>query len=326
MKGAIVGFGDVAAAGHWPAYAASTELEIVAVVERSAERRALAAQTSSSLRTYATFDELAARERLDFVDICTPPALHGDPMLQAIDCGWHVLCEKPFLLDPAVLDEVRRRARAHDRSVVPAHNWKYAPIVRRATESLRAGAIGRLRHVRIETERVNACPVADPARPNWRRDPAVAGGGILMDHGWHATYLALHWFGEPPVDVRPSLHRPSPGSVEDEALMIVGFASGQAEISLTWNGRVRRNAMRLVGDAGEIAVNDDVLTVNGSVTRFPAALSSGSHHADWFAAMLPDVAAAFRDRARASAAFEEAAACLGIIRSAYDAARVPQPL
>lgn len=326
MKGAIVGFGEVAAAGHWPAYAASTELEIVAVVERSAERRELAAQTSSSLRTYATFDELAARERLDFVDICTPPALHGEPMRQAIDCGWHVLCEKPFLLDPAVLDEVRRRAHERDRRVVPVHNWKYAPIVRRATESLRAGAIGRLRHVRIETERVNACPVADPARPNWRRDPAVAGGGILMDHGWHATYLALHWFGEAPVDVRASLHRPSPDSVEDEALMVVGFASGQAEISLTWNGRVRRNAMHLVGDAGEIAVDDDVLTVNGTVTRFPAALSSGSHHADWFGAMLPDVAAAFRDRARATAGFEEAAACLGVIRSAYDANRVPQPL
>ncbi len=327
MKGAIVGFGEVAAAGHWPGYAAAhTDLEIVAIVERSGDRRELAARTAPALRTYASFDEMAAAERLDFVDICTPPALHAEPMLRALEHGWHVLCEKPFLLDAAALDRARGLARERDRSVLPVHNWKYAPIVRAATECLGSGAIGRLRGVRIDTERLVSCAVADPAHPNWRRDPAVAGGGILMDHGWHAAYLALHWFGESPVDVRASLHRPSADAVEDEALLVVGFPSGQAEIALTWNGRIRRNTMRLTGDAGEIAIDDDVLIVNGTSRRFPVALSSGSHHADWFAAMLPEVSAAFHDRARASCAFEEAAGCLALIRAAYEANPVPQPL
>ena len=121
---------------------------------------------------------------------------------------------------------------------MPVHNWKYAPIVRRATELLRSGAIGRLHDVEIETLRIQDCAVADPDHPNWRRDPAIAGGGVLMDHGWHAIYLARHWFGEDPIDVRASLHRSMPKQVEDEAALTLAFPSGQAKIFLT-GGRTR---------------------------------------------------------------------------------------
>jgi predicted dehydrogenase len=321
MKGAIVGFGDVAEHGHWPAYAAAPDISITAVVDRTPSRRRAAESLSPGLRTYGTIDELVAAERLDFVDICTPPAFHHEPMLQAIDAGWHVLCEKPFIIDAGALDAVRRRADASGQSVVPVHNWKYAPIVRRASEWLRAGAIGRLRRVRIDTTRVRACPTAETDRPNWRRDPALAGGGILMDHGWHAAYLALHWFGEPAADVSAELKRQSPDVVEEEALVDIVFPSGRATIALTWNGDVRRNAMHLTGDTGTIAIDDGTLTIETRTGRdstvFPRALSSGSHHEDWFAAMLPDVVAAFGDRDAARRLFDEAAECLRIIQLAY---------
>jgi predicted dehydrogenase len=215
---------------------------------------------------------------------------------------------------------VRIRAEAADLSVVPVQNWKYAPIVRAATDAVRSGTIGTLRHACIETLRRRESATAERDRPNWRRDPAIAGGGILMDHGWHAAYLALQWFGEAPIDVRASLHRPSPAAVEDEAAVDVTFPSGDASISLTWNAAVRRNTMRLEGDGGEIRIDDDVLSVNGAETRFAQALSSGSHHDDWFAAMLPDVAVGFTDRATARRAFDEAAQCLSLIQRAYETA------
>ena len=330
LKGALVGFGGVAEHGHWPGYAASPDATIVAVVDRTAERRAVAAALSPSVATFATLDALAAgmpAGAIDFVDICTPPALHGAPMLEAVERGWHVLCEKPFLLDASTVDRVRRRAAEKRLAVLPVHNWKYAPIVRRATEALRAGAIGRLRRVEIDTRRLRDCAVEDPDRPNWRRDPAIAGGGILMDHGWHAVYLALHWFAEAPDDVRASLHRPSSSAAEDEAAVTLMFPSGEATIALSWNADVRRNTMRLVGDRGEIVVGDDVLTAPGESTIYARGLSSGSHHEDWFAAMLPDVVAGFRNPALARPAFEEAAACLGAIQRAYasDAALATAP-
>ena len=317
LRGAIIGFGEVARHGHWPAYEKSQEAKIVAVVDRTEERRQLARTLRPDLMTFSTIEQLAAGVEIDFVDICTPPALHGEPMLAALGQGWNVLCEKPLLLDLVELERARSLARETGRVIVPVHNWKYAPIIRRATEILRSGAIGQLQGVEIDTLRIQDCAAADPNNPNWRRDPAMAGGGVLMDHGWHAIYLARHWFGVDAIEVHASLHRPTKHGVEDEAKLTLDFPAGSAKIFLTWRAEVRRNTMRLIGDQDEIALDDDILKTGGESLRFENALSAGSHHADWFEAMLPDVIASFRQPAKALASFDEAALCLSVIRRAY---------
>jgi predicted dehydrogenase len=317
LRGAIIGFGAVAANGHWPAYAKSSEAKIVAVVDRTETRRATARESIPGVATFGRIDELP--DGIDFVDICTPPALHGEPIRAALARRWNVLCEKPLLLDPDELQGVRSLAQESDRVVVPVHNWKYAPIVRSATKALRAGAIGELRELHIETLRIEDCAAVDPAHPNWRRDPAISGGGILMDHGWHAIYLARHWFGEDPIEIEAELHRAANG-IEDEATLTLEFPNGRATIFLTWRAERRGNTIRLRGDRGEIAIDDDTLRIGDEETRFESALSAGSHHADWFAAMLPDVLASFRSPKNGQAAFDEAALCLSVIRRAYQIA------
>lgn len=317
LRGAIIGFGEVARHGHAPAYGASTEAKIVAVVDSTEERRQVARECLPDAQIFSTIADLAEGAEIDFVDICTPPAFHGDPMLDALARGWNVLCEKPLVLDPVELEKIRALALENERAVVPVHNWKYAPIIRQATQLLRAGAIGSLDRVEIETLRIHDCAAADPNHPNWRLDPAMAGGGVLMDHGWHAVYLARNWFGEDPIEVEASLLRPTQGAVENEATLALDFPSGHAEIFLTWKAKARRNTMRLLGDYGEIAIDDDRLQVRGETIQFDSALSAGSHHADWFEAMLPDVIASFHTPETARASFAEAALCLSVIRRAY---------
>jgi len=211
-------------------------------------------------------------------------------------------------------------------AVVPVDNWKYAPILLAATDALRRGAIGRLRRIEIETVRVRTAASAEGHAPNWRRDPAIAGGGIVMDHGWHAIYLVLHWFRAMPTGVAATVHRRDGGAVEDEAVIALEFPDGDAVIALTWAGSERRNTMRLLGDAGRIVVADDVLHVTGVAgcsTPFASALSAGSHHPDWFDAMLPEAFACFRDPARAVPLFDEAVECLSIIGKVYGASAMP---
>src|SRR5215831_10723438 len=207
LKGAIIGFGQVAQNGHWPAYREFDGAQIVAVVDRTESRRAVAHQSIPGVATFATTADLAAALEIDFVDICTPPAWHSEPVLDALAKGWNVLCEKPMLLDLVDVEKARSARDKSGRVVLPIHNWKYAPIVRQGTDILSSGAIGPLHRVDIETLRFQDCAAADPEHQNWRRDPAVAGGGVLMDHGWHAIYLALHWFDQKPIDVAASLHR-----------------------------------------------------------------------------------------------------------------------
>ena len=316
LKGALVGFGKVAEFGHWPGYAATGEVEIVAVVDPSPARRERAAALRPSLGVFATLDQIDF-EAIDFVDICTPPAVHVQPMLEALARGWHVLCEKPFLLEQSLVEKVREQACRKNLAVIPVHNWKYAPIIRCATGRLRAGEIGELRELTITTLRTQAAATVDPAERNWRLDPALAGGGILMDHGWHATYLALAWLGEAPTSAEAELHWRSDSGIDDEAVVTLQFPSGSAHLELSWNATNRSNQMRLKGTRGEILIDDDKLEVNGRVTHFGSALSAGSHHPDWFAAMLPDVISSLKNPAQSRATFEDAAVCLTTINAAY---------
>ena len=320
-RGAIIGFGAVAAHGHWPAYAKSPDARIVAVVDRTEERRQAAREAIPGVATFETVAELGSGAPIDFVDICTPPALHTEPMRMALGHGWDVLCEKPLLLDLDEMEEVRSLTRTSGRAVVPVHNWKYAPIIRRATHELLAQTIGKLREVHVETLRIEDCAAIDPGHPNWRREPALSGGGILMDHGWHAIYLARHWFGEDPIGIDAQLHRASIG-IEEEATLTLQFPSGRAKIFLTWRAERRGNRMRLLGDKGEMEIDDDRLKIPDEEVRFDSALSAGSHHPDWFAAMLPGVLASFRSPEKARKSFEEAAVCLSVIRRAYETARI----
>jgi predicted dehydrogenase len=320
LRGAIIGFGAVAANGHWPGYAQSTDVEIVAVVDRSDERRKAARELSPRVETFADIEELARSAAIDFVDICTPPALHSELILKALAHGWNVLCEKPLVLDLADLAKIRGAAIDAKRAVVPVHNWKYAPIIRRATAALHSGVIGRLKRVEIETLRFEDCAAIDPANPSWRRDPAMAGGGILFDHGWHAIYLARHWFNDDPVAISATFHEVPEAGIEDEATVTLNFTGGAAKIFLTWRANGRANRMRLIGDSGEIAIDDDTLDVAGEKLRFDQALSRGSHHPDWFEALLPDVVASFCSPEISRTAFDEAATCLSVIRRAYEVA------
>jgi predicted dehydrogenase len=317
LTGAIVGFGNVAQFGHWPAYIDNPLVRIAAIVDTSAERRAAATALDSSLRTFASLGELRSELPLDFVDICTPPGEHSGPILESVRYGFAVLCEKPLVTSMSSLKEISACAEAANVPVVPVHNWKYAPIIRRATDLLRDGAIGKLQQVQITTLRTRDAAAADSTRPGWRRDATAAGGGIVMDHGWHAAYLAINWFGETPGEVCADLRRPHESAVESEATVTITFPSGIATISLSWNANQRSNHVRLTGERGDIIIEDDLLIVDGNRMRFDQKLSAGSHHPEWFAAMLPDLLTALREPAVARPLFDEAVACLRVIERAY---------
>ena len=83
---------------------------------------------------------------------------------------------------------------------------------------------------------------------------------------------------------------------------------------------MRRNTMRLVGERDAISIDNDTLRIAGESIQFESAVSTGSHHPDWFAAMLPDVIASFRSPEVAQQSFDEAALCLSVIRRAYQTA------
>jgi len=324
-RGAVIGLGNVAVHGHLPGWQARGDCEIVAATDASPARRAECGSRLPAARWHDSVESLLADETLDFVDICTPPSSHAPLIEAAIARGLHVLCEKPLVGAPAELARLAGLARSAGVVLHTVHNWHHAPLVRATDAAIRAGRIGRVREVSWQTLRTQPAAAAGDA---WRMDPAIAGGGVLTDHGWHVSYVIPRWVGAAPaaVSARLETRRHHRFAVEDTATVRLHFAEATADVLLTWAADTRENRVRVTGTAGRIDIEADtlVVTAEGREDRRPCppALSDGSQHPDWFTAVADEFLARLEAGAGASSPnLDEAAVCVAIECLARESSR-----
>lgn len=329
MRGIFVGFGEVAEKAHAPVWRSRPGVSMVAAAEASGARRAAAERIFPGIRTCASLDELLASGiEADFADIATPPHLHAAQASACLKRGLHVLCEKPLVLSSEELEGLAREAETARRALFTVHNWKYAPLFQKLKELVDEGKLGAVRHAEWHVLRSVPAAVAAGAAANWRTDPKRAGGGILVDHGWHAAYLLAWLLGAAPKRVHGALKGAGRGRAEREATCLLEFPKATALLHLTWEAPRRDHWGVVYGRAGTAEIRDDrlVLLEDGhppQTFRFPERLSHGSAHPDWFAAMLGEFEAATRDPAARAQNLLEARACARTIEAVYGAAAKP---
>ena len=321
LRGAIIGFGKVAEIAHLPVWLARDDVTIVAVAEPDAARRERAAELLPTARLYgdpaALLREAAT---LDFVDIATPPALHAPLIVAAARAGLHVVCEKPLVVSTAEYRRVREAVRKAGVVLFTVHNWKYSEPYARVRALLDAEAIGPLRSITLETVR-NGC--AESAGAGWRTSAAVAGGGILVDHGWHGFYIMLGFARQRPRAVHAELARRRylTTDVEDSARCTVTFPTMTGRLVLTWAGTERRTRWLLEGRKGVIEVDDDRVSVRRGeeVESYVCSesLSAGSQHPEWFGRVIDAFRRELRDPAVRGENLLEAGQCIKLLSLAY---------
>lgn len=293
MRGAFIGFGNVAAKGHLPGWQSIKNVQIVAATDAVAAQAKVFLDACPGGRWHKSVDELLSDKTLDFVDICTPPGSHAVLIRRALDARFHVLCEKPLATRVGDAQAIAAAAAGSGRAVHTVHNWLKAPICGRISALIDDGAIGTVRTVRWQTLRTEPAVTVTPDGSNWRADPAVAGGGILFDHGWHALYCVVRWLGVPRgVSALLEKRRFREWAIEDTATVTLDGEAGSGNIYLTWSADERANRIEVEGDRGRIKVVDDVvvLTSGQGERRWscPPPLSQGSHHRDWFVGVAED--------------------------------------
>lgn len=294
LRGAFIGFGNVAANGHLPGWKARDDVRIVAATDANTARRAAFLEACPDARWYQNVTDLLSSEKPDFVDICTPPGTHVTLIKQALDAGLHVLCEKPLVTQVGDAQDVAAAAKRTGRTVYTVHNWLYAPVCLRISTLISEGAVGEIHSIRWETLRTQpAAAFAAGDHKNWRIDPKLAGGGILSDHGWHALYCISRWAG-PPLGLAAHLksRRFHQAAIEDTATLTLDLQSGRGHIYLTWAANERSNHIEIEGRRGRIKLVGDtvILTSDSGERRWscPPSLSEGSHHPDWFGGVAED--------------------------------------
>ncbi len=336
LKGALLGYGHVAAEGHVPGWRARPDVEIVAAADARPERRTEFFAAFPQGRWYSTAEDLLAKEELDFVDVCTPPGSHAMLVRQALTRSLHVLCEKPLVVSPVELRGLPALSAEKERAVVTVHNWRFAPAVIRVAELIASDALGQLRRVRWQTLRTRPAAAAGDAG-NWRVDPAQSGGGILVDHGWHAFYVVSGWMGAAPrtVAARLETRKYHEWPIEDTADLFLVYPTASAEILLTWAGPERANRAEVTGTKGVLRLDGDKLTLFDADGRRPTeewsvpSLAEGSHHPDWFAGVIEGFLDEVADAKWRGRSLAEATLCANVLALARESSRqggVPLPL
>jgi predicted dehydrogenase len=318
---ALLGFGHVAEHGHLPAWRKRHDFTIVAVADPDATRRDAARRLLPHARVYERADAALAGQPVDVVDIAAPPALHAALAIAAARKGCHVLCEKPLVTTLADCGAVADTVRAEGVTLYTVHNWKHSEQFAQLQALLAADAVGRPTHLRLETIRAGR---AVSVGSEWRGDAALAGGGILFDHGWHTLYLLLGLAHERPQHIRATVERRryTGATVEDTVTCELEFPSLRGEIFLTWAGDARHTRWLVRGSAGTLTLEDDRGELLGERERrrlaFGRSLSAGSHHPDWFGAVIDEFVAEIEDPARRGRNLAEAELCMLLTSLAYE--------
>lgn len=233
----IVGLGNVGLGFHLPALLALPELvTVAAVADPSADRREQALRLTGlpAEAAHEASAELLERDDLDVVDLATPPHIRAPLALRAIEAGRAVLCEKPISTIPAEAAAIIAAGAERGVPVGVVHNYLEFPEIRVALAAIAEGRIGVVEVAILNYLGVEDRPGSAAWQPNWRHDPALAGGGVLMDM-LHVVYLAEALLGSPVERVSAQvLARTTPAPLEDIALCRLEAGGAVALVNVGW--------------------------------------------------------------------------------------------
>jgi predicted dehydrogenase len=286
LRGAISGFGEVAARAHLSGWRTRENVAIGAIHDPVSQRRHEAINLIKSVRVYDDLELMLDGEAPDFVDVASPPGLHHEAARAALGAGAHVLVEKPLALSLGEFDELAALAAEKKRVLMCVHNWKYAPAYATARKAIEAGRLGAVRFISVDRLRTEPAG-AGGSGGKWRASSA-SGGGILIDHGWHVFYL-MNWLlgGETPMSVSARLESPAGMDVDDVADVRIRFANGAiGRAHLSWRAPVRRTSALIYGEHASLEIEGDrvLLTERSGKTEDLTVpdMVDDSYHAAWF--------------------------------------------
>lgn len=146
-------------------------------------------------KTYSSAQELAKDPHLDFLVIASPNALHYEQARAALLQGKHLLIEKPVTVGIRQAEKLLTLAQKLRRTVSVGQVWRFHPEVEAARHIVARGKIGKI--VKVKSFGIHT--LWGPS--GWFRDPALAGGGALLDMGVHGLDAVLYVLGQPQARV-----------------------------------------------------------------------------------------------------------------------------
>lgn len=262
--------------------------QVAAVADVIPESRQAAVRLAPDACCRQSLAELL-EQPLDGLVIATPSALHAGQALEALERGLAVFCQKPLARTTAETRLLVDAARSAGQLLGVDFSYRFIAGVDAMRAIVQSQAIGNVYAVDLVFHNAYGPDKA------WFYDPALAGGGCLIDLGTHLIDLALWMLDYPPLAqvesrlyAQGELLREAHGKVEDYVAAQLTFATGTtAQLACSWRLSAGRDAVieaTFYGTKGAVSLHN----LDGSFYNFTVERWQGTRReplaapdADW---------------------------------------------
>lgn len=245
----LVGLGAVVRRLHMPAYTRLRDrVRVVGGCDPDSTAREYA-RTKWGVRVFPTQREMLEALRPDVAAICTPPRLHHEQVLMALEHGCHVFCEKPLAEGLGQADDMVEASGRARRLVVVNNQFPYMTIHSAAKQLIGSPQFGDLLYLHAwHTMRTDAITEA-----GWRGELARR---LCFEFGIHVFELVRFFFADNPVRLLAHMPNPRRHFASDTVNVItLEFSDGRAAslvLDRLSRGPERYLDMRLDGEHAAI--------------------------------------------------------------------------
>jgi predicted dehydrogenase len=190
MKVVIVGYGYMGEIRR-KVVEALPDLELVGICDKhlTAER------INFTCPHFIKYTEAIEELKPDIVFVCTPNQFSPDLCVYSLEHGCHVFCEKPPGRTLQDIERIAAAEQAHPGlKVMFGFNHRHHPAILEAKSMVEARRMGEILWLRGIYGKSGGA--GRDFEKSWRNDPAVAGGGILLDQGIHMLDLFRFFCGD----------------------------------------------------------------------------------------------------------------------------------
>lgn len=222
--------------------------QVAAVMDFDAARRDEAV-AKFGCNAHEDFTSLAQDPDVEVVVVARPNFLHTAHVLEALQNGKYVVCEKPFGQTSDESTRMIEAAKDAGKLVAPFQNRRYEAHFLKVREIIESGVLGEIQLIRLAWH-------AFKRRWDWQTLEEF-GGGDLSNTGPHILDHAMQFFGDAQPQVTADLRNVlSSGDAEDHAKIVLRAPDAPLlEIELTSCCAFPQDRYLVMGDAGGLRGN-----------------------------------------------------------------------
>ncbi|MBA3921389.1 MAG: Gfo/Idh/MocA family oxidoreductase [Nostocaceae cyanobacterium] len=239
----------IAGVGRWGVHLLRNFLEhpqarIIAILDPNPDRLAvIAKQFNLPKDVLLTTDwEELQQQPIEAIVIATPATTHYTLITSALNCGYHVLAEKPLTLNPAESRELCQLAEKQQRQLMVDHTYLFHPAVESGQTIIQSGKLGTL-HYGYAT-RTHLGPVRTDVDALW--DLAI-----------HDIAIFNTWLGQTPTKVQATGKVWLQSGLPDLVWVTLTYPNNfQAFIHLCWANPDKQRRLGIVGSLGSLIFDE----------------------------------------------------------------------